>query len=376
MIEVREVLNRKDLKKFVKFPLKLYRNDPYFIPVLISDEMNEFTKETNDAFSYCDSRQWIAYKDGKIVGRIAGIFNRQYNEKIGRKQMRFTRFDTIDDIEVTKALFEEIKKYAKETDSKDIVGPLGFCDIDKEGMVTKGFDQISIYITPYNKEYYVNHVKQLGFVQDTKWVEYKIKMPTEVDPRLEKVSQYVQKKHGYEIVKFKNINEVVTLIKEGLHIMNEVYSHLYGYVSLTDKQIEQFSLTLKPLVSLEYVCAVKNSEGKLIGYGFVAPSIGKAFQKGHGHLFPLTIFRLMHSLKHNDTIDLYSVGVLHEYQNTGVNGIVMNEILKACVKNGIKYAETGPEMESNHQIQAQWKDYEKEIHKERVCFKLTLEENK
>ncbi len=352
--------------------MKLYRNDPYFVPVLIGDEMNEFTPETNDAFSYCESRQWLAYKDGKIVGRIAGIFNKQYNEKIGRKQMRFTRFDVIDDIEITKELFKKIEEYAKEKECLDIVGPLGFCDIDKEGMLTKGFDQISLYITPYNKEYYVNHVKELGFVQDTKWVEYKINFPTEVDPKLDKVAQYVMKKHNYSVIKFKNVDEVIGKVKEGLHIMNEVYSHLYGYVSLTDKQIDQFSVTLKPLINTEYVCAVTNSDGKLIGYGLVAPSIGKAFQKGHGHLFPLTIFRLMHSLKHNDTVDLYSMGVLHEYQNTGVNAIVMNEILKACIKNGIKYAETGPEMETNVQIQAQWKDFEKVIHKERVCFKKTL----
>ena len=159
------------------------------------------------------------------------------------------------------------------------------------------------------------------------------------------------------------------LMREGLHIMNEVYSHLYGYVTLTDLQIDQFAETLKPLICLDYVCCVKNKEGKMIAYGFVAPSVGKAFQKGHGHLFPLTIFRLLKALKKNDTIDLMSIGVLHEYQHTGVNAIILNEVLKACLKNGIKYAETGPELATNTQVQAQWKDYEKVNHKRRCCFK-------
>ena len=369
MIVIKEVKNLKELKKFVKFPNQLYRNNPYFVPVLIEDEINEFRPEKNDAFSYCESKQWLAYQDNKIVGRIAAIINHQYNQKINAKQLRFTRWDTIDDIEVTKALFNTVNEYAKSNGLNEIVGPIGFCDLDKQGLLYQGFDQISMYITPYNAPYYVDHIKQLGFNQDNDWVEYKITLPTEANPKLEKISQYVQRHYGYEIMKLKNIEEVMSLMREGLHIMNEVYSHLYGYVTLTDLQIDQFAETLKPLIRLEYLCCVKNKEGKMIAYGFVAPSVGKAFQKGHGHLFPFTIFRLLKALKKNDTVDLYSIGVLHEYQHTGVNAIILNEILKACIKNGIKYAETGPELATNSQVQAQWKDYEKVIHKRRCCFK-------
>lgn len=368
MVVIKEVKTKKDLKKFVKFPLKLYRNNPAFVPVLISDEINEFTKETNDAFSYCESRQFLAYRDGKIVGRVAGILNHQYNQKCNVNQMRFTRLDAIDDPEVFKALFDTIVEYAKEKGNNEVIGPIGFCDLDKQGLLIEGFDQISMYITPYNEAYYPKHYEEYGFQKAVDWVEYKITMPEEPDPKLEKISNFVQKRYGYKVIELKDVKQVMGLVKDGLHIMNEVYSHLYGYVALTDLQIEQFSKTLEPLINIDFVCAVANRDDELIAYGFVAPSVGKAFQKGHGHLFPLTIFRLMKALKHNDTIDLYSVGVRHQYQNTGANAIILNEIMKACHKHGIKYAETGPELVTNTQVQAQWKDYEKTIHKRRRCY--------
>lgn len=372
MITIKEVQNKKDLKRFVKFPIDLYKNNPYFVPGLIQDEIDEFTPEKNDAWSYCEGKQWIAYKDNKIVGRIAAINNLQYNEKMNVKQTRFTRYDFIDDKEVSKALMDKVIEYAKQSGNDEVIGPMGFCDLDKQGLLVEGFDQVALYITSYNHKYYIEHIEEQGFEVDAKWVEYKIKLPTEKNEKLEKVANYVQKKYGYSVVPINNIDQVIDLIKKGMHIMNEAYSHIYCYVTLTDKQIEQFSQTLKPLINFDYVCAVLNKEGKMIAYGLVAPSVGKAFQKGKGHLFPLTIFRLMKALKKNDTIDMLGVGVLHEYQNTGANAVVLNHILQACIKNGIKFAETGPELETNVQVQAQWKDYDKEVHKRRACYKIKV----
>ena len=197
MVVIKEVKTKKDLKKFVKFPLKLYRNNPAFVPVLISDEINEFTKETNDAFSYCESRQFLAYRDGKIVGRVAGILNHQYNQKCNVNQMRFTRLDAIDDPEVFKALFDTIVEYAKEKGNNEVIGPIGFCDLDKQGLLIEGFDQISMYITPYNEAYYPKYYEDYGFQKAVDWVEYKITMPEEPDPKLEKISNFVQKRYGY-----------------------------------------------------------------------------------------------------------------------------------------------------------------------------------
>ncbi len=372
MIVIKEVQNKKDLKKFVKFPIELYKNNPYFVPGLIQDEIDEFTPEKNDAWSYCEVKQWLAYKDNKIVGRVAAINNLQYNQKMNVKQTRFTRYDFIDDKEVSKALMDKVIEYAKESGSEEVIGPMGFCDLDKQGLLVDGFDQIALYITSYNYKYYIDHIEEQGFEVDAKWVEYKLTMPTEKNDKLEKVASYVQKRYGYSVAPIKNMDQVIELIKQGMHIMNEAYSHIYCYVKLTDKQIEQFAQTLKPLINFDYVCAVLNKEGKMIAYGLVAPSVGKAFQKGKGHLLPLTIFRLMKALKKNDTIDMLGVGVLHEYQNTGANAIVLNHILQACIKNGVKYAETGPELETNVQVQAQWKDFEKEVHKRRACYKISI----
>ena len=372
MVVVKEVLSKKDLKKFVKFPIKLYKGNPYFVSGLIQDEIDEFTKEKNDAWSYCEGKQWLAYKDGKIVGRVAAINNLAYNEKMNVKQTRFTRYDFIDDKEVSNALMDCVFQYAKESGNDEVIGPMGFCDLDKQGLLVDGFDQRAMYITSYNHEYYIKHIEDMGFVTDAKWVEYKVSIPQEKNEKLEKVANYVLKRNNLEVVKIENMKQVLELIKEGMHIMNEAYSHLYCYVTLTDKQIEDFSKQLEILINFDYVCAVRNSEGKMIAYGLVAPSIGKAFENSNGKLFPTTIFKVLKALKKNDTIDMLGVGVLHEYQNTGVNAIVLNHILQACIKNKVKYAETGPELETNTQVQAQWKDYDKVINKRRACYKKSV----
>lgn len=373
---VKEVLTPKDRKAFFEFPIKLYKGNKYVVPALISDEEDEFNPLVNDAYSYAESKMFIALDDnGKVIGRVAGILNRAYNKKQNVKQLRFSRFDVIDDFEVTKALFGKIIEWAKQLGMDELVGPIGFSDLDKQGMLVEGFDRPDMYLTIYNYPYYVEHMEKLGMTKAVDWVEYRIKVPDKADERLLRLAEKVQQRYGYEYVPIKNYKSVEGTIKKALKfIMNEVFAHLYGVVEITDRQIERESKMLKQVWVNDFVSAVRTKEGEIIGYGFMAPSVSKAMRVMNGRINLFGIFSLIHDLNHPDVVDLYSIGVSKKYQNTGVNVMIMARSLKNLIKHKVKYLETGPELETNVQIQAQWKDYEKECHKRRRCWSLKLKD--
>ncbi len=369
MLEIIEVKTKKDLKKFVKFPLGLYRGNPYFVPPLNSDEIGKFDPKKNGALKFCKFRIFIAKRENKVVGRICGIINSEYNKKTNRRQMRFSRFDVIDDFEVTKALFEAIKKYAKECDMNEIVGPMGFSDIDYQGMQVEGFDSLSMCITMQNYPYYKEHMEKLGFIKEVDWIEYRIKVPDKLDPRINLICEKVLASRNFEIMKFKNKKEMAPYIKKAIVLMNDVYSHLYGYVTQNDQQIKELETSFKLVLNPKFaVVIVKKDTKELIGYGLIAPSLSNAFRKCWGRLLPFGIFHLLRGIKKYDVVDLYSIGVKKEYQNIGVNAVILNEGIKACLANNVKYAETGAELESNSAIQAQWKNFEKEQHNRRRLY--------
>ncbi len=372
MIVVKEINSKKDKLKFCKFPIKLYKGNKYFVPQLISDEMNVFNPKTNGAFDYCEAKMFLAYKDGKIVGRIGAILNKAYNEKINGKQIRFTRFDFIDDFEVSQALFNEVNKWTKELQMNEIIGPMGFTDLDKQGMLVEGFEEISMYITIYNYPYYLKHMEKLGMEKAADWVEYKIFIPNQLDERIDRLANRVMERNGYSLVTIKNMKEARPWFYKAIGVLNEAYSKLFGVVTLSPKQMDEYVDLLTTLGNPDYITAVINKEGELIGYGYVAPSISKSMQKNKGRVFPFGIFRLLKEIKTTKVIDFYSIGVLPEYQNTGVNAIIMNNTLKGLVKNKIEYCETGPELESNQQIQSQWKNAEHVNHKRRRCYKVSV----
>lgn len=373
MINIVEVKTKKQLKEFIAFPLKLYKGNDKFVPLLNGDEINQLTPKGNAAFEFCETRYWLAYLDGKVVGRLGAIWHKRFNELHNAKQIRFTRLDVIDNFDVTKALFDHAIAWAKEIGMNEIVGPLGFSDLDKEGMLVEGFDSPSIVLTLYNHPYYVEHLTKIGFVKDVDWVEYRIKIPEKPNEKLEEICRRTLERRNYYVLYFKNRKEMIKRIYEGMSIMNEVYSHLYGYVALTDRQIDEFIRNFSIVLNKKFVFAVcRKDTDELIGYGFLAPSLTKAMQKANGKLFPTGMFHLLHALKHFDTVDLYSIGVKKDYQNTGVNAIIMNEAIKACQKYNVKVAETGPELETNTQVQSQWKNFDHVQHKRRRSFKLEI----
>ena len=376
MIEIKEIQmsNKKMMYKFIRFPHKLFKDVEQYVPTLDIDEYAMLTPKKNGAFEWCEARYWLAFEGKEIVGRIGAILNHKYNAKVNKEIMRITRFDFIDNFEVSSMLVNEVKKWAKERNCVEMIGPIGFSDMDKEGMLIRGFEETSIYITLWNFPYYVEHMEKMGFEKENDWVEYRIKIPEKIDERVDRIANMSLKKFGYHIKYFKTKKEIYPYIHKGLNIMNEVYAHLLGYTELSPRQMDEFVDNFKLVLNTDYLFAVESKDGDLIGYGFFAPSLSRAMKKCGGKLTLSGISAVLHDLKKNDTVDLYSIGVRPEYMSQGVNAIILNEGIKACIKHGIKYAETGPELDINEKVQSQWKGFEYVQHKQRRCWRLPLVE--
>lgn len=371
MVKIVKVKTKKDIKTFVDFPNILYKNNPKFVPATYSDDIEDWNRKKNPAFSYCDAEAFLAYKNGKLVGRIAIILSRKANEKWKTNRLRFSQVDFIDDYEVSEALFKTAENAAIKNGCDEIHGPLGFCDMDREGMLIKGFEFKNQFFTYYNLPYYNEHLKKLGYVKDADWIEYKIFVPEKESKqakRLEKISNFVLKRNNFHIAKVKSRFGYAPYIKKVFNLVNEAYAPLYGVVELSEAQIKKYTNKFLPLINPDYSCFVMDEKENLIAFGVAAPSIAKALQKSRGRYFPLGWIGLLKSLRKNDAIDLLLVAVKPEYQNSGVNAVVMNKFLNSCIKNGIKYAESGPMLEENKKILAQWEMFDKELIKSRRCY--------
>lgn len=368
-IEIKEVITKKDLWTWIRFPNKLYQDNEFFVPFLENDEFDTFSKDKNPAYEFCETRLFLAYKDGRTAGRIAGLINHAYNKKWNKKAIRFTRFDFIDDPEVSLALFDKVVAWGKENHLEEIMGPIGFTDMDHEGMLVEGFDELNMSITFYNHPYYLTHMEQLGLVKDIDWIEYRISVPQEADPRYEKISEHVLKKGNYKAVTYTDRKVLYREAFEAFSLIDVAFSRLYGTVPLTPAVIKNVIDGYIPLVNLDYICSVKDSEDKIIGFGVLVPSIAKALKKSDGKLFPLGIVRMLCALKgKNDTLEMYFVAVDPKYQMQGIPAILINTLLKNLIKNGVRYCETGPMLETNTAVHSMWRHFDKKQHRRRRCF--------
>lgn len=373
-IIIKEVVGKKDLKKWVDFPNKLYKKVPAYVPFLFNDEMDTFTKAKNPAYDFCETKLFLAYIDNKIVGRIGALINHAYNKKWNKNAMRFTRFDFIDDYEVSEALFNEVIKWAKENNLTEVMGPIGFTDLDHEGMLVEGFDELNMSITFYNHPYYIKHMERLGLTKDIDWMEFQIKVPEQLDPRIERISEHLIQRNGYELVTYTSRKVLLNDAFEAFKVIDEAFSVLYGTVPLTEKIINKAIADYIPLVNLKYICSVKDKEGKIIGFGILVPSIAKALKKCNGRMVR-GIFRLLKALKgKNDTLEMFLIGITQEHQKKGVPAIIMNQIIKVCIENGVKICETGPELETNESVQSMWKTFDARHHKRRRCWIKQIDE--
>ena len=370
MVTITEVKTKKQRREFVTFPVKMYRDVPQYIPNTYDDDLQDWDPKKNPAFAYCDARCWMAYKDGIAAGRIGAIYNRRANEKWGTKRVRFSQVDFIDDAEVADALFAAVEDWARELGCDEVHGPLGFTDLDREGMLVEGFDRQSCFFTYYNYPYYIDHLTRLGYVKDVDWVENLITIPydEETVSRWKRLGEAMLKRHKLHEYPARTRLSYLPLFKPFFKLMNTSYAPLYGTVELTDEQIRKYSMKFAPLVNPNLASFVMNEEGEMVAMGVAAPSMAKALKAHNGRYLPFGWLHILYSFFKNDTVDLLLIAVRPDYQKTGVNAIVMNKILQGCIKMGITHAETGPTLETNKAVIGQWKSFEKEQHKRRRCF--------
>ena len=362
--------SRSQLKKFVEFPNKMYKDVPQFVPAFYSDDMADWS-DKNPAFQYCEARAFLAYRGEQIVGRIGAILSKRSNETWGNNRMRFTQVDFIDDHEVSKALFDAIENWAKEKGCTEVHGPLGFCDMDREGMLVEGFDKRNMFITYYNYPYYNEHITDLGYTKDVDWVEFKINVPKEGDEvyqKIHKIAQKVMEKGNYHKAQLDRKSQYKPYIKKVFELVNIAYAHLYGVVELVPDQIEKYAGKFIPLVNPDYCCLVLDENEELAGFGVCAPSVAAALKKSEGKLFPTGWMGLLKALRKNTAVDLLLIAVRPELQNRGVNAIIIDHIMQSCIKNGIEYAESGPQLELNSKVLSQWREFNAELHKRRRCY--------
>ncbi|HKL98441.1 MAG TPA: hypothetical protein VJZ06_00880 [Mobilitalea sp.] len=373
MVEIREVRTKKEHRIFASFQADMYKSVPQAIPDIVSDEMNNFNPKRNPAYEYCSVKQFIAYQKGRPVGRIAGIISNAANAKWDTRRIRFSRVDFIDDIEVSSALFGAVQAWGRSEGLSEIHGPIGFCDMDQEGMLVEGFDLEGMFLTIYNHPYYVRHLEELGFVKDVDWVEYRIKMPTDENKKLDTLSQAVLRKHKISLVEPKTRSEIKPYIPKVFDVLNIAYSNLYGTVLLSDAQVDKYVNQFILLVNAVYVKLLENEKKELIGFGLAMPSLNEAVKKSNGRLFPFGWFRVLRAPYAKATVlDLYLIAVVPEMRNKGLTAVILNSMTSTARKNGILFAETGPELEENSQVQSLWKHYEAEQHKRRRCWIKSL----
>ena len=375
-VEIKQVRDKDELKKFVQFSIDLYKDNKYYVPPLVYDEVATLSREKNPAFEHCESANFLAYKNGKIAGRITAIVNHKANNVWNEKQARFGFVDFIDDEEVVDALFAAAEEWARYRGMEKIHGPLGFTDFDNEGMLTDGYDQVGTMATIYNHPYYVDHIKRLGYIKAQDWVEYLITIPKEVPERYARVAEIVRKRFRLNVVKIRSKDDVYPYAHEIFELFNLAYKDLYGFVPLSKAQIDYYVNMYIPMLRLNFLSLVLRAEdNKLVGVGIGLPSMSEALQKSGGKFLPTGWYHLYKALKgldNNKILDLMLIGVDPEYQGKGVNSLIFNQFIPEAVRLGFEYAESNPELVVNSKVQTMWDGLETKQHKKRSVFEKEL----
>jgi GNAT superfamily N-acetyltransferase len=372
MIDIRPVRTRSELKSFVLFPERLYARHPYFVPKLVADEMNTLRPDKNPAFDYCEARCWMAFRDGSPVGRVAGIVNHRYIETWKIKRARFGWLDFVDDPDVPAALLGAVESWARERGMASVHGPLGFCDLDREGMLVEGFDELDMLITIYNHPYYPAHLERLGYAKDADWVEFVIRVPDAMPENVDRLSRVVLERAKLRLVPAAHMRDLLPYASRIFDLVNDTYRELYSVVAVTERQVEYYTKSFFGFLDHEFVKVIVDADDRVAAFGIAMPSLARALQRCRGRLFPLGFIRLLRARRVNDRLDLLLTAVRPEYQNKGINAVLINEVWKAAVKRRMKWAETGPELESNEKIQSQWKHFDARRHRRRRCYVKAL----
>ncbi len=378
MITVHEITGRKDLKEFMLFPNVLYKDNPYYVPDMLSSQVNDFLPDKNPAFEYCEAKCFLARKDGKIAGRIAAIYNTRANEKYKRNQMRFSHADYIDDDEVVDALFGAVENWALQKGCDDVHGPLGFSDLDREGLLVEGFERLSQFFVNYNAPYYPRQMERMGYAKDVDWVEFRITLPPKgvEDEGLQKLNRLataVERRMKLKVAPLTNRNSIKPYVEKVFNLYNETYRILYGMVALTPGQVEKYVKEFLPIINARSTLILTNQNDDVVAFGVGAPSIALAQQKTGGRIFPFGWAHLLRAMNgKNDTWDMFLIAVHPDLQGKGVNAVILNRLLQQAISAGVRYAETGPELEENVDVQSQWRFFNAEQHKRRRAYIKSL----
>lgn len=374
-VEIRPVnLNKREIKRFVEFGNSLYKGNDCYVPPLLFDEVDTFIPSRNPAFDFCDAALFMAWRDGKPVGRIAVLVNRKVNESSGRREARFGWIEFIDDEEVFDALMDAAEGWARSRGMDQMIGPMGFTDMDHEGMLIHGFDEEGTAATIYNHPYYPRHMERRGYAKDVDWVEYRMTVPDKVPDKYQRIADIVSRKYGLQTLTFKRVKDLADEFGRPLfHLINRAYRDLYGYSPLTDRQIDYYISHYLSVLRLDCLCVIVDSDRRLVGAGISMPSLSKALRKSGGRLFPTGWYHLLKALRgRNDIVDLMLVAIDPAYQNKGVNALLFSHLLPNYIRNGYKYAESNLELEDNEAVQLQWQYFDRRLHRRRRAYRRTI----
>jgi GNAT superfamily N-acetyltransferase len=367
-VSIKEVVSKKDLKNFIFFPHTLYKNNPNWVPPLHYDEMTTLRKKSNPAFDFCEAKYWLAYKENKIAGRIAGIINKRAIQIWGKKHARFGWIDFIDHQEVSSILLSTVEQWAREKGMDGLQGPMGFTDFDKEGMLIEGFNEMGTLVTIYNHAYYPRHLENLDYKKVVDWLEFQFKFKGVIQEKVQRVANIALKRHRLRVHTFKKAKEILPFAKGIFALLNDSYKDLFGFVPLSEKQVTFYTKQYFSFIRPDFLSLVLDNENKVAAVAITMPFLSKALQKANGKIFPFGVIHILRAIKRNDTADLYLIAVRRDLQGKGANAILLNEIDKVFVRNNITIAEAAPQLETNEKVIAQWEHFEHRQHKRRRCF--------
>ena len=371
-IEIKEIQSQRELRDFVKFQMDLYKGNPYFVPGLLVEEVNSLDVSKNPAFKHATARYFLAFKDGKIAGRIAALINQVEVNELNVKKIRFGWFDVIDDIEVTKTLFAKVEEVGRENGLKFMEGPMGATNLEKAGLLTYGFDRLATAIGQYNYDYYQKHLEELGFVKEKEWVEQFLTVPKSIPDKIYEFARLVTERYGLKLLHFKSSKEMQPYIKPVFDLLEESYKELETYVPITEEQKAFYAKKYSTILNPDYISFIEDGDGELCAFAITMPSFAKALQKAKGKFLPFGWYHLMQAQKKNDTVEFVLIGVHPKYQKKGITSIIFKDMFETFTKHNIKYLETNPELEDNQSVQALWTNYNPVLHKRRKTFKKAI----
>lgn len=373
MITVKEINTKKEMKQFVKFPFSIYKNNPNWVPPIIKDELQTLNKNVNPAFENATARFFLAYKDGKIAGRIAAIINSYEVERQGIKKMRFGWYDVIDDTNVSKALLDKVHEIGKENDLSYVEGPVGFSNLDKVGVLIEGFDELGTMITWYSPPYYKDHLEELGFVKEKEYLENKFLIANVDHPYYTKIASLIKRRYKLRGASFTKTDQILPHVDEMFELFSKTYSKLASFVPISDNQIKYFKERYISFVNPEFIKFIFDENDKMIAFGIIMPSFAKALQKAKGKLFPFGIFHLLKARKNPEVVTSYLIGVDEDYQNKGVTAIIFDEFMHSMTAFKVKEMRRTPELEENTAIHQIWKNFDQKTHKRRRTYRKDIE---